>query len=278
MTRPNTPPTRAARILRWTRRTLVGTAVLALSLGMFACADELRRGINTPEQTLAAWPGAALTLSGTLNDVPKDASVAIVVHTTPETNLIAVNSASSSPRWFASGQRWRVTLTALPQLHTGRLTLDITARVMDERGNPRELQLPPWSVTVLPDAEAARLTSRSFIERQFGADPLISAIFLLGLGLLAGVLTPVASRLLSRNLAEHGYLLVYHAKIDGDDTLLYYVDKAGRLEGDAGYPVFSAVGQMLGVAALLNRGRRHCVLRLPAAQARAGCFIAIRPA
>ena len=94
------------------------------------------RGINTPEQTLAAWRCGA-PLSGTLNDVPKDASVAIVVHDPLRTNLIAVNSASSSPRWFASGQRWRVTLTALPQLHTGRLTLDITARVMDERATPR---------------------------------------------------------------------------------------------------------------------------------------------
>lgn len=276
MKRPNTLPTRAARFLRWTRRTLAGTAVLALLLGMLACADEIRRNINAPAQALSTWPGAAFSLSGTITDIPKDAEVSIVVHTSPENNLLAINSATSSPRWFVEGQRWRVTLTALPQLGTGELSIGMTARITDAEGS-HERELAPWRITVLPDAQSAQRTSFSILERHFGTDPLLAAFFLLGLGLLTGFLTPVAGRLLSRNLARYGYLLVYHTKTDGDDTLLYCVDTSGHLLERTGYPVFSAVGQMLGVAALTIRGRRHCVLRLPAAQARAGCFIALRP-
>ena len=38
----------------------------------------------------------------------------------------------------------------------------------------------------------------------------------------------------------------------------------------------SATGQLLGMAVLADSGRRHCVFRLHAARARAGCIVAVK--
>lgn len=278
MNRTQQLPTRTARILRWTRRLCSGTAALALALGMVACVDELQRNLKTPPDTLSAWPGTAVTLSGVLPDLPENTAVTIQLKTSPEDKLLAVNSVSVVPRWFNRGQRWRATLTALPQLPPGSYQVLPVARVINDRGNVQELHLHPWSLIVHQDASAAQHASPSLMQSRLGADPLLSAIVFLGLGIFAAALTPLLGRMLSRNLARHGYLLVYHAKADGDDTLLYCLDTDSQLRSHRMYPVLSAVGQLIGLAALATHSRRHCVLRLPAAQARAGCFISLRSA
>ena len=103
-----------------------------------------------------------------------------------------------------------------------------------------------------------------------------SAIACLLFSSLLAILYPVLGFFDRRALATNGYLRVFHAKTDGDDTLLYCVhpkdDITLKLES---YRVLSATGQLLGLAMLIEKGRRHCVFRLHTAQARAGCLIAI---
>ena len=103
-----------------------------------------------------------------------------------------------------------------------------------------------------------------------------SAIACLLFSSLLAILYPMLGFFDRRALATNGYLRVFHAKTDGDDTLLYCVhpkdDITLKLES---YRVLSATGQLLGLAMLIEKGRRHCVFRLHTVQARAGCLIAI---
>lgn len=272
MIRPKALPTRTAKALLWTRRLCAAGAVATLTLGMLSCADELNRNLKTPPNTLSAWSGTAVSFSGTFEGDCTRAKPLLRAHTSPDTNLIAVNSLDVVPRNVLGGCRWRATLTALPQLPPGRIDVTLTAI----SSNNIETPLDPWTIVIYRDAEEARAASHSLLERRLGLNPLLCALIFLGFSLFFAAATPILGRLFSRNLSEHGYLLVYYTKTDGDDTLLYCLDSKRLLEADRTYPVLSAIGQMLGLAAMTLRGRRHCVLRLPAAQARAGCLIALR--
>ena len=94
---------------------------------------------------------------------------------------------------------------------------------------------------------------------------------------MSGVLYLAAFLIGSHRLAREGYFRVYFTRPEGDDTMLYCIDSERILSEERPYPVLSAAGQLIGLANVSGRGARHCVLKLSAAQARAGCLIAVAP-
>ena len=114
--------------------------------------------------------------------------------------------------------------------------------------------------------------SPSLLVSKLGIDPLPAAFACLISALLLALLYP-ALYFIDRS----GCLRVFHARTSGPDTLLYCVQpvRDAPVRGTA-YRVLSATGQLLGMAVLADSGRRHCVFRLHAARARAGCIVAVK--
>ena len=134
-----------------------------------------------------------------------------------------------------------------------------------------------WQIEAWPDRTSMQEASPSLLVSKLGIDPLPAAFACLISALLLALLYPALYFIDRRTLARSGCLRVFHARTSGPDTLLYCVQpvRDAPVRGTA-YRVLSATGQLLGMAVLADSGRRHCVFRLHAARARAGCIVAVK--
>ena len=259
---------RSITALRTARKTLAACAVFAVLLGFCASLDSLVATLRTPADLARLIPGSETVISGSISVSRNPPNVMLRVE--PATDRVIVSPISYSQGFFSDDLSWRAVITALPSAVPGNYT--VSAHL---NGPAAHLPSSHWKLEILPHEEALREASRSLFVRWFDAEPLEIAIRSLCLAIASGVLYLLLFYFGSRILARHGYFRVYYARPEGDDTMLYCIDQETLLAENQSYPVLSAAGQLLGLAEVEDRGARHCVLKLVAAQARAGCYIAL---
>lgn len=258
---------RSLLLLRAVKRALGLCVVFAVLLGIIASLDALIGQIRTPRDALSVLSGGSTTISGTL---PSEGSASnVVLRFAQPAEGVRVDSIHYSRPALSKDVAWTAILSAAPGTAPG--VYSIAAEL---KGSPQHLA-DHWRLTVFGSAEELRAQSPFLFVRAFGADPLVLAIRALILALVSGVLYIAAFFIGSRHLAREGYFRVYFTRPEGDDTMLYCIDSERILSEEHPYPVLSAAGQLIGLANVSGRGARHCVLKLPAAQARAGCLIAV---
>ena len=236
----------------------------ALVFGTAASVDAFYSNVKTPSDRIAAVSGQSVELAGTLEDASIDSPLALRIVVSPATDRIVVNGTRFEPRRFSEGVAWRTTLTLMPQLPSGLYGVSVSVT-----GNSTvHLPTPKIDLDVFPSEEALDAASPSFLMRHAGLNPLSTAVRTLLFALLAGFSWWTLRFYTRAQLRQRGYLRIYHAKPDGDDTLLYCLDSDRRVEAGEPYPVLTAAGQTLGTAFLLERESRYCVLKLTSARAR----------
>ncbi len=253
------------------RRRIPVFLLCILGIGTIASIDAFQTAVTTPTGHLSTYVGEPIELSGSfrnLNNNQKPARILITFK--PENHHLSVAQIITTPTWLSNDTTWHATLD-LTNIETAE-ELKAEVSFPDHPHQPSET----WTIHAYPDEASLEKDSRSLFLRYLSIDPMWSAIACLLFSSLLAILYPVLGFFDRRALATNGYLRVFHAKTDGDDTLLYCVhpkdDITLKLES---YRVLSATGQLLGLAMLIEKGRRHCVFRLHTAQARAGCLIAI---
>lgn len=260
---------RSLLLLRAVKRAIGLCVVFAVLLGIIASLDALMGQIRTPRDALSVFSGGSTTISGTLSSEGSASSV--VLRFAQPAEGVRVDSIRYSRSVLSKDVHWTAELFAAPETTPG--VYSITA---ESKGAPQHLA-DHWRLTVFGSVEELQAQSPFLFERAFGADPLVTAIRALILAVVSGVLYLAAFLIGSHRLAREGYFRVYFTRPEGDDTMLYCIDSERILSEERPYPVLSAAGQLIGLANVSGRGARHCVLKLSAAQARAGCLIAVAP-
>ena len=249
-------------LLHAIRQTCTLFGILAFLVGMLACIDALRADIKTPNGELHTYPGAAVLIKGTIPPEAPNGSIVIRTESTalrPENVTYSRSLLTRSLSWSAVVDVYSDATPGLYNLYAGPSIGALTPLA--------------WSLHIYPDEASLLAASPSLCLRQFGLDPVRIALYTLTSALCLGTLALLLWRLSSRLLKRRGFCRIYYARTEGDDTLLYCIDQEHLLRMDRSYPVFSAAGQLLGLAGLTGRSPRYCVLTLCAAQARAGCLI-----
>lgn len=260
---------RSIAALRTVKRAFAACAVMAILLGIVASLDTLIAGLRAPEGEIALVPGASEMISGTLPD--RDASN-LLVRITPITPSITVESVRFSSSAIRSDLRWHASISARADARPGTYSI-----IAEDPGQADRHSIRHWALKLYPSIEEYRVHSYSLFMRYFGTDSLQLALRSFAVFLFSGILLLLLVYFGGRSLARQGYCRVYFARSEGNDTMLYCIDSESLLSDQHSYPVFTAAGQLLGLADVTARGTRHCVLKLYAAQARAGCLIAVTP-
>ncbi len=260
--------------LRLAKRCLAAALGAALVAGTLSSIDALYASLSQPANTIAVTANVPFEISGTLPDSPEAQAAAsgrarLSLDIEPDAAHVAVNSVEIVKRTPLFGYRWHATLMILPPAAGSAYTATATLT------NGHTLTLDPWRIEIYPSSEELAAHSPSIIRRLLDWNPLGFAIRALIVALVAAAGYQLLLRWLTKIFADNGFLRVYHAKSDGDDTLLYCIDSRGAIEAGRSYPVLTAAGQLLGTAVASQTGARYCVLRLTSARARAGCIIAL---
>lgn len=260
----------AAAPLMKLRRTIPFFLLFALGIGTLASIDALHTALTTPEHEISLAAGDSAELSGSLSHLSSQFPPRIRVDVTPETPRLTISKITTSPALLTSDTNWHATLTLADDAVRKTLNLEVT--FPDLPHQPPEL----WTLQTYPSATALHHDSRSVFLSVLHVEPLKIAFSCLFFATLLTGLYPALTLWERKTLVKKGFLRVFHARDEGDDTLLYcvYAKDDVRLLNDS-YRVVSATGQLLGLAILTEKGRRHCVFRLRTARARAGCLIAI---
>lgn len=253
------------------RRALPPVLLPILALGMLASIDALQTQMRLPEHTLFMSTGDTVELSGVIRAPLSSVPPAVRLTISPDTVSVTLSGVTTSQRTLSDDTIWRAKLTlgAAPA-HT-TLKADICFPDLHHE-SPQSWQIEAW-----PDRTSLQEASPSLLVSELGIEPLPAAFACLISALLLASLYPALYFIDRRTLARSGCLRVFHARTSGPDTLLYCVqpERDAPVRGTA-YRVLSATGQLLGMATLTDSGRRHCVFRLQAARARAGCIVAVK--
>ena len=251
--------------LRALRRTLSAAAIIAAGLGALASADAILSGFGSSKLSIAAAQSTVLTGS-----MPADhANRGMQVRIEPSDGGLIASDVRVSKAFISSRMNWSALLTADPDAAGKHFT--VIAGTPDKQ--PHELDI--WRVDVLSDAAAVRAASSSLVMRLLGLDALNAALGAFICALSACVLYFTLIYFSAAWLAKRGFVRVYHTRMEGDDTMLYCIDPQSSLRELGTYPILSATGKLLGMAQVITRGTRYCVLQLTAAQARTGCLVAL---
>lgn len=264
--------TTAGDAFRSVRRTVFYAGLAALIVGMAASADALLSYSSIPARTICAAPGDSFELSGEAVGLPVERPPRLEVAVTPQeaASSIAISQVSSVKLFFTDATAWTVRMALLPP--PSRDVLKVSVTLLDLPHQPAQI----WTLRTYPTEGELQSASGSLCLSKLRVDPLTASFCSLAFGSSALLFFFLSPLFFGKRLKEAGYLRVFHAKADGDDTLLYCIDPAGDVRVDRAYTVLSATGQALGLAEITEQGRRHCVFRLRAARARAGCLISLR--
>lgn len=261
----------SARALLILRRALgVGLALVAAA-GMLFSLDALYEFRSTPERTVAAVAGQTVSLHGTA-PISQDGRP-------PSVEVLPADEASAPAVERISTERSLVDKDAIAWISSVKLAdLSETASLrFDVVFSDEPTRRERWTINVYPTEEALRQASGSVAYALFGVEPLRLAGACLLIGAVLALLYPLLRALIRRSLRSAGLVRVFSVKADGDDTLLYCFPQDAAFKRSLRYTVYSATGKLLGLAQVDEVGARHCILRLAAGQARAGCLIG-RPA
>lgn len=267
-----TTSTRTGDAFRSVRRTVFYTGLAALLIGITASVDVLFADSALPDRTVRAVSGDSVEITGEVSSLAPDHPPRLQVIVSPQekTGAVSVAQISSSRRFFSGATTWTIRLNVAPE--TAPTTFRITVTMPEQPHEPTQ----NWTLTTFASAEAMERASGSFFLSKLGVNPLYAAFCSLAVAGLAALIFFLAPFLFSRSLKQAGYLRVFHTKTAGDDTLLYCIDPAHDISSGRTYTVLSASGQALGVAEMIEQGRRHCIFLLRATRARAGCLISLR--
>lgn len=260
---------RSIAALRTVKRAFAACAVMAILLGIVASLDTLIAGLRAPEGEIALVSGTSEMISGTLPD--REASN-LIIRITPITPSISVDSLRFSESLIRSDLRWHASISAREDAIPGEYNV-----IAEDPGQADRHSLRHWALKLYPSLGEYREHSYSFFMRFFGTDSLQLALRSFAVFLVSSILLLLLVYFGGKSLARQGYCRVYYARAEGNDTMLYCIDSESLLSDQHSYPVFTAAGQLLGLADVTARGTRHCVLKLYAAQARAGCLVAVTP-
>ena len=269
-------------VMRRIKRAMMALAVLAVAAGLLASIDAIAELILKPSSLPTAAVKSSISLSG---EIPEDQArvihlngrlsptdIRVDVHPTPL--QVAVDDFSISPRLIGSGLKWRASLIVLPPANPGVYQFRLSVERPDERVIPLATQDVDLYAAQSDLIEASSSACRRFLS----INPLDAALASLLLAMLFGAGFFAARSAYAKLLMHHGCLRIHHAKSEGDDTLLYCLDPKHDMRPKEAYPVFSASGQLLGIADVLEINARWAVLRLTAARARSGCIVELRRA
>ena len=260
------PLPRSLALLRAIRLLIALIGLAALALGTFASADALVASSRTPDDRLAAFPGALTLISGRIPGDAPDSTVFV----RSEPQGLFVESIVYSRALLSDAMRWSAVVRTLPDAAPGRYDI-IASAATGSATQPFDR----WRMTVHPDKEAYEAASPSVMLHRFSVEPLDAALVSLAVAIVCGLLYAGMLFLCGKALMRLGFCRVYYTRSEGDDTFLYCIDQEMLLADDRSYPVLSAAGQLLGLADVTSRGARYCVLRLASAQARAGCMVSL---
>lgn len=272
MTHAPASRTTSGDAFRSLRRTVFYAGLAALIIGIAASVDALFSYSSVPARTICAAPGDSFELSGEAVGLPVERPPRLEVAVTPQeaASSIAISQVTSAKLFFTGSTSWSVRMALLPP--PSREVLKVSVTLLDLPHEPAQI----WTLRTYPSSGELQKDSGSVFLSRLRIDPLTASFCSLavaGCALLFFFLSPL---FFGKRLKEAGYLRVFHAKASGDDTLLYCIDPARDVQSDRAYTVLSASGQALGLAEMTEQGRRHCVFRLRAARARAGCLISLR--
>ncbi len=258
---------RSIAALRTVKRAFAACAVMAIVLGIVASLDSLIAGLRAPEGEIALVPGTSEMISGTL---PDQKASNLLIRITPITPSISVESLRFSSSAIRSDMRWHASISASKDARPGDYSI-----IAEDPGEADRHSMRRWTLKLYPSLDEYREHSYSLFMRFFGTDSLQLALRSFAVFLVSSISLLLLVYFGGRSLAKQGYCRVYYARTEGNDTMLYCIDSESLLSDQHSYPVFSAAGQLLGLADVTARGTRHCVLKLYAAQARAGCLVAV---
>ena len=258
-----------ARALLALRRALGACLAVIAAAGILLSLDALYAFRSTPERTVAALAGSTVALHGTVPISADGRPPNVEVRPADSASALRVARISTNRSLMSkSSIAWTSAVSLAPLADAGELRLDVIVTDGD-------VQKERWTLRLYPDAESLRRASPSVAYSRFGIEPLALAAACLALGIALALLYPVLRALIRRSLRSAGYVRVFSVKSDGDDTLLYCFPQEAAFRQGASYPVYSAKGKLLGMAQVDELGTRHCILRLAAGQARAGCLIGL---
>ncbi len=265
------PSTGCATPLSRLRRALLPVLLPILVLGTAACVDALQTELRLPEHTFFMTPGATVELTGTIRTRRSDPPPAIRLSIVPDTLPVTLSGVATARQTLSDDTVWRAKLTLGDVAERTSFRADVSFPELHHQG-PRS-----WRIEAFPDQASLRESSPSLLFSKLGIEPLPAAFVCLAATLLLTLFYFALYLVDRKTLARCGYLRVFHARTAGPDTLLYCVQpEHDAPTPGAAYRVLSATGQLLGMAELNDSGRRHCVFRLHAARARAGCIVAVK--
>lgn len=253
------------------RRALLPVLLPILGFGMAACVDALQTELRLPEHTFFITPGETVELSGAIRAPHSDPTPTLRLSIIPDTVPVTLTEVATDRQTFSDDTVWRVNLRLGEAPVRTSFRADVSFPELHHQG------LQSWNIEAFPDAASLRESSPSLLFSKLGIEPLPTAFICLVTTLLLTLLYFALYLVDRKKLARRGYLRVFHARKTGPDTLLYCVQpESDAPTPGASYRVLSATGQLLGMAELNDSGRRHCIFRLHAARARAGCIVAVR--
>ena len=242
-----------------------------LALGTFASIDALQTQMRLPEHALFMSTGDTVELTGVIRAPLPSAPPARRLTISPDSVPVTLSGVTTSQRTLSDDTVWRAKLTL------GEVPAHLAFKADISFPDLHHEASQSWQIEAWPDRTSMQEASPSLLVSKLGIDPLPAAFACLISALLLALLYPALYFIDRRTLARSGCLRVFHARTSGPDTLLYCVQpvRDAPVRGTA-YRVLSATGQLLGMAVLADSGRRHCVFRLHAARARAGCIVAVK--
>ncbi len=262
-------------ILRRCKRFFALLGATSILAGLIASTDAIFENFFVPSARIVSVVGEPTEIAGTITSgqlpntpSPEDLHVEI----RPSGAQFSVSSAILSKSLLSGDIQWRIPMMPQREALVGIYEVSVSLAAHDSN---HLIPIGIWRLDLFSTAAECNAHRSSFLARWFGVAPLDVAIWALFLALFSGASYYALLQWISRLLSANGYLRVYHAKEDGDDTLLYCVDAKNMIEPTRSYSVCSAAGQLLGTADVSESGRRYCVFRLYAARARAGCVIAL---
>ena len=263
------PLPRSVERMRRLRRCLAAVAVCAAAIGALCSLDALIAEIRTPDGSLPIAVGRTALISGKIRLKDGEGQPSFAIRIEPQDGGLVAADVNLHRSLASDSLKWSALLTPKPGASPH---YTVTA-------GPADIPNPladRWEVSVLSDEAAMRNASPSVTLRLVGLDPLETALAALTLAATTCLLYFCLIYFTAGWLARRGFARVYHTRREGDDTVLYCMDPDAAISDGGLYPVMTASGQALGMAAVISRGLRYCVLRLGAAQARAGCLIVLQ--
>lgn len=268
-------------VMRRIKRALMALALLAIGVGLLASMDAIAELLFKPANLPSVVLKNRFELSGdlppALGDRFKDAAlgpVNVSVETRPTAVQVVLDDFQIKEGLVGGGFKWKAALVVLPPANPGIYQVQLTLRAPNEP----LVAIPAQDVDLYASESERQNADKSICRRLLATDPLDVAVVSLLLALMFGAGFYGVRRCYARRLADHGCLRVYHAKLSGDDTLLYCLDLKNDMHPEERYPIFSAAGELLGTAEVLETDARWAVLRLSAARATAGCIVALSSA